>query len=200
MLRKIIKILMQKFQSQMSKWNNFKFHLLLWVAGINGKGVNTCKGCPIVDIKEGAKVEFGENIWLNNYHNTAWYTRCMIHVGSNAHLRIGDNTGRNGVLLFCNESISIGSHVLIGGGTRIYDTNFHELDWRIRRDPSQKGEVKTAPVVIGDDTFVGTGCIIGKGVHIGERSIIAAGSVVVKDIPSDCIAGGNPCKVIKMLA
>ena len=55
------------------------------------------------------------------------------------------------------------------------------------------------PVVIEDDVLIGTNCIILKGVTIGARSIIAAGSIVTKSIPADCIAGGNPAKVIKYL-
>ena len=53
--------------------------------------------------------------------------------------------------------------------------------------------------MIEDDVLIGARCIILKGVHIGARSVIGAGSVVAKDIPSDCIAAGNPCKVIKRL-
>lgn len=59
--------------------------------------------------------------------------------------------------------------------------------------------IKTAPIVIEDYVFVGAKSIILKGVTIGEKSVIAAGSVVVDDIPANCIAGGNPCKVIKYL-
>lgn len=78
----------------------------------------------------------------------------------------------------------------------IFDTNFHNTDWRVRRTPEDIKTAKTAPISIGDDCFIGARCIICKGVKIGARSIIAAGSVVVSDIPEDCIAGGNPCKVI----
>ena len=59
--------------------------------------------------------------------------------------------------------------------------------------------VGTAPIVIEDDVWIGARCQILKGVHIGARSIIAAGSNVTKDIPADVIAGGNPCRVIKTL-
>lgn len=58
---------------------------------------------------------------------------------------------------------------------------------------------KSAPVVIEDDVWVGAHCIILKGVTIGARSVIGAGSVVTKSIPADCVAAGNPCKVIKNL-
>lgn len=51
--------------------------------------------------------------------------------------------------------------------------------------------------MIEDDVLIGTRCIIFKGVTIGARSVIGSGSVVTKSMPSDCIAAGNPCKVIK---
>lgn len=54
-----------------------------------------------------------------------------------------------------------------------------------------------ASVHIGNNVFIGMHCMIMKGVTIGENSIIAAGSVVSKDIPANCIAGGVPCKVIR---
>ena len=54
-------------------------------------------------------------------------------------------------------------------------------------------------IVIEDDVLIGMNSIILKGVRVGARSVIGAGSVVVKDIPSDCIAAGNPAKVIKII-
>ena len=87
----------------------------------------------------------------------------------------------------------------IGGGTRISDSNHHSLDYLERREDNDPTKVSNKKIVIEDDVFIGAGCFIGKGVVIGARSIIAQGSVVVKDIPSDCIAAGNPCKVIKPL-
>ena len=78
----------------------------------------------------------------------------------------------------------------------IFDTNFHNKDWKVRRTRENVKTAKTAPISIGDDCFIGARCIIMKGVNIGARTIIAAGSVVVSDIPEDCIAGGNPCRVI----
>ena len=57
----------------------------------------------------------------------------------------------------------------------------------------------SAPIVIEDDVWVGAHSIIFKGVTIGARSIIGAGSVVTKSISADCVAAGNPCRVIKSL-
>mgnify|MGYP000840304717 FL=1 len=87
------------------------------------------------------------------------------------------------------------------------DTDAHNLDYMIRRSHEKDVHgfridslsAATAPIVIEDDVLIGTRCIILKGVTIGARSIIGSGSVVVKTIPADCIAAGNPCKVIKYI-
>lgn len=78
------------------------------------------------------------------------------------------------------------------------DSNFHSLDYILRRDrATDSPNAIREPVIIEEDVFIGARSIINKGVHVGARTIIASGSVVVNDLPSDCIAGGNPCKVIK---
>lgn len=99
--------------------------------------------------------------------------------------------------LWIHESARIGTNVKIGGCVLITDTDAHPMDYVARR--SSNDGTKSAPVVIEDDVWVGAHCIILKGVTIGARSIIGAGSVVTKSIPADCVAAGNPCKVIKNL-
>ena len=79
----------------------------------------------------------------------------------------------------------------------ITDTDAHPLDYLARR--TSNDGTKAAPIVIEDDVWVGAHSIILKGVTIGARSIIGAGSVVTKSIPTDCVAAGNPCRVIKKL-
>ena len=69
----------------------------------------------------------------------------------------------------------------------------------IERPVAPQALITKGPVVIEDDCFIGAGSIILKGVHIGARTIIGAGSVVTKDIPADVTAGGNPCKVMKVI-
>lgn len=196
-MRRILRHVISKLQSQKNKWYNLKFQYFLWLNGIRTNRVYTCKGCPIIEIQDGAKLNLGENIWFNNYLGTGWYSRCMIRVRDFGTLTIGNNSGLNSVLISCDNSITIGSNVLVGGGTRIFDSDFHDLDWKNRGTSNES--IKTSPILIENNVFIGTNCIIGKGVHIGARSIIAAGSVVVKDIPKDCIAAGNPCKVIRYL-
>lgn len=80
------------------------------------------------------------------------------------------------------------------------DSNHHSLDWRIRGTAEDGKNAISAPIVIGDYAFIGARSIVQKGVTIGEKSIVAAGSVVIKDVPPLCIVGGNPAKVIKYLS
>lgn len=116
------------------------------------------------------------------------------------HLSVGDNSGYAQSSIVCTKSITIGNNVRIGAGCLIMDSNFHSLDYLERRSRSTDSiNAIREPVVIDDDVFIGARSIINKGVHIGARTMIASGSVVVSDLPADCIAGGNPCKIIKML-
>lgn len=94
-----------------------------------------------------------------------------------------------------HDTVAIGDNVKIGACVLITDTDAHPMDYMAHRT-SNEG-TKSAPIVIEDDVWMGTHSIILKGVTIGARSIIGAGSVVTKNIPPNCVAGGNPCRVIK---
>ena len=182
------------------KYSTVCFRVKLFMCDVKPAGaLKVMNAVPNLYIARNAEMKIGRNVIINSYCNTSWYAKSEISVFEGAYLAIGDNVGLNGVLIVCKEHIEIGKYVNIGGGTRIYDTNFHNLNWKERRVPTLNTIAKTAPVIIEDDVFIGTNCIVSKGVRIGARSIIAAGSVVVKDVPADSVAGGNPCKVIKSL-
>ena len=126
---------------------------------------------------------------------------------SAACIKIGDRVGISSACLWAKESITIGNDVNIGGDCIIIDNDAHPHDYLQRRSDfryevgwdSYLETISTAPIVIEDDVWIGARCLILKGVHIGARSIIAAGSVVTGDIPADVIAGGNPCKIIRKI-
>ncbi len=94
-------------------------------------------------------------------------------------------------ILDCN-TVHLGNDVLIGTKVQIY-TAYHPTDPAIRLT----GEELAAPVSIGDNVWIGGGVIVCPGVTIGSNVTISAGSVVTKDIPSNVVAVGNPCRVIK---
>lgn len=124
-----------------------------------------------------------------------------------ARIEIGDRVGVSSACLWAKDRITIGNDVNIGGDCLIIDNDAHPHNYLQRRGAYAKEvgqqeylkSIPTAPIQIDDDVWIGARCQILKGVHIGARSIIAAGSVVTKDVPSDVIAGGNPCKVISII-
>ena len=93
--------------------------------------------------------------------------------------------------------MKIGDNTKIGADTIILDSDAHSLDFRIRMTADDRKNCAKKGINIGNNVLIGTRCIILKGVTIGDRAIIGSGSVVTKSIPADCIAAGNPCKVIK---
>lgn len=126
--------------------------------------------------------------------------RSKIFLAKDAIITIGNHVGISCSAIRAKQSITIGDWVTIGADCIIMDTDAHSLDWQVRCTPEDCKTAKSAPIEIGDHVLIGTRSIILKGVTIGARSIIAAGSVVTKSIPADCIAGGNPAKVIKQLS
>ncbi|WP_339709588.1 acyltransferase [uncultured Kriegella sp.] len=125
-------------------------------------------------------------------------TKMTIIVGKSAVLNIGSGAGISNSTIICQDKITIGDNVKIGGSVKIYDTDFHSLDADNRRI-KEKDLPNTKPVVIDDNSFIGAHSIILKGVTIGENSIIGAGSVVTKTIPSGEIWAGNPAKFIRSI-
>lgn len=105
------------------------------------------------------------------------------------------------------ESVIIGDHVLISHDCYVSDTAGHSLDPEIRRKdlPNRWNNKKdwtvvpSSPIVIEDDVWLGPRVIILKGVKIGRGSVVAAGSVVVKDIPPMTVVAGIPAVPIKKL-
>ncbi|AWW30770.1 sugar O-acetyltransferase [Echinicola strongylocentroti] len=122
--------------------------------------------------------------------------------GENIH--IGDETFVNMNCTFLDDNlIKIGKNGLIAPGVQIY-TATHPLKASERiKTPSERKEgepiyrTSSKPVTIGDNVWIGGNVCIMPGVSIGDNVTIGAGSVVTKNIPSDVLAFGNPCKVIK---
>ncbi len=90
--------------------------------------------------------------------------------------------------------VTIGSRTLFGPNVQIYAAT-HPLNHQVR----SSGVEFARPVDIGEDVWVGGSAVICPGVSIGDRTIIGAGSVVTRDIPSDVFAAGNPCRVVRSL-
>ncbi|MEM9265894.1 MAG: sugar O-acetyltransferase [Cyanobacteria bacterium P01_F01_bin.13] len=110
---------------------------------------------------------------------------CHIQAGKNLYINV------NCTILDCNW-VTIGNDVLIAPNVQIY-TAYHPTDPEIRLT----GVEMSAPIIIGNNVWIGGGAIICPGVTIGENSSIGAGSIVNKSIPANSVAVGTPCRVIR---
>lgn len=115
-----------------------------------------------------------------------------IEVFQGGALTLGNGFINSDSVIACENSITIGNGATIGRFVSIYDSDFHKL-----YDKQGKLMNPSAPIVIGDHVWIGVGAIILKGVTIGNGAVVAAGSVVTRDVPPECIVAGNPAKVVK---
>ncbi|MFG6383184.1 MAG: sugar O-acetyltransferase [Lachnospiraceae bacterium] len=123
---------------------------------------------------------------------------CNIHIGTNVSINM------NCTFVDCNK-IQIGNNVLIASNVQIYTaTHPIELSERLTSNwtPESKAyfyQTYALPVKIGDGCWIGGGVIVLPNVTIGNGSVIGAGSVVTKDIPDNCVAVGNPCRILRKI-
>ena len=187
-------------------WNKMKF----WINDIEFKTGMKVHNVIYLSKHPEAKMTIGQNFIITSGESFNPLCRnirasiCLEY--STSVIDIGDDTGLSSPCIWAKERIVIGNRVKVGGDCILMDSDAHNLDYRIRASkelidkiPKDVLTAKTAPILIEDDVLIGTRCIILKGVTIGARSIIGSGSIVTKSIPPDCIAAGNPCKVIRLL-
>jgi len=138
------------------------------------------------------------------------YAGCSFAIGENGHCTIGDFTLLNGALIMAEERIEIGSHCLVSWNVGIADSDFHPLAPAQRlidaqalapyfKDRPSRPKLKSAPVNISDNVWIGMNAVILKGVTIGENSVVAAGSVVTKSVEPNTVVAGNPAVVVRQL-
>jgi acetyltransferase-like isoleucine patch superfamily enzyme len=114
---------------------------------------------------------------------------CMIStIREGATLRIGERCGFSGTVIGCQESITIGENLRCATNTLIFDTDWHTYD-------SRSGG--PAPVVIGNNVWLGINVHVLKGVTIGDGTLVGANSLVTKSLPGGVIAAGSPARVVK---
>lgn len=173
----------------------------------NNGPIRILGGLPVFKLPGRSKITLGQKVVLNSDNlntNTALTSKCTLVCGLNGNINIGDNSMLNGVSVTSYLKVNIGSNCQIASCTLITDTDFHPInpEQRYRESMGKKinhDMVNKKEINIGNNVWIGWGCTILKGVNIGDNSIIAAGSVVVNDIPKNVIAGGNPAIVKKQI-
>ena len=123
------------------------------------------------------------------------YAGSRINVNHGAKLSLGSGYMNHDCVIDCFDSISIGHNVVISERVVLRDSDNHTI--KAIDAISSDESALTAPIVIGDHVWIGMNVMVLKGVTIGEGAVIAAGSVVNKDVPSHCLVAGVPAKVVK---
>ena len=164
-------------------------------------GSITSHGVPYICVAPSGRCIIGNNVTLNNglrFNPIGYVQPCTLYVNANATLVIGDNVGLSQASIICHHSIRIGNNVKIGGGVKIYDTDFHAIDSDTRRDRAKDMQgKKCAPVELRDNCFIGAGTTILKGVCVGENAVVGACSLVSHDVPANEIWAGVPAKFVR---
>ncbi len=149
-----------------------------WKFNKSGKLLRMEKGVRVM--KNNGRINLGKKVLLHRYVKLSAYGG-TIEIGDNSY--IGDRTE-----IHSGKLVKIGNNVNIAWDCNILDRDYHAFE-------ADSEVIKS--VVIEDRVWIGARSIILKGVTIGEGAVVAAGSVVTKDVPSRCLVAGNPAKVIK---
>lgn len=178
-----------------------RYHKIKRYATLTGEEYKFKKGALVL-LADGSKKT---DILLCN--NVCLYGTLSSQSGGK--ITLGDNTrlGKNSIIRSV-ENVSVGSYTAISDGVIITDNNNHPLDPTFRRTmklDSLGGEMRMwknsefAPIVIGENVWIGENSRIQKGVHIGDNAIVAAGAIVTKNVPANSVVAGIPAKVIKYI-
>jgi acetyltransferase-like isoleucine patch superfamily enzyme len=146
---------------------------------------------------EYGRFKIGEDVVINSSieaNPVGGYQTIFLIKGKDALIEIGDRTGISNAIICAREHVKIGADVSLGAGCRIFDTDFHSIDFEERKADIN---IPSKPVCIKDRAFIGSNALIMKGVTIGEEAVIGAHAVVTKDVGPGEIWGGNPAKLIK---
>lgn len=171
---------------------------LRWRGASVGPGF-TVRGGPLdLYLGQRAVVNIAAECRLNSgfmANPVGGFRRVGIWVFSGGTLTIGRNVGISGTTIVCANAVTIEDNVYIGGDCAIYDTDFHSI-LPAQRLARPDITIKTAPIVIRREAFIGSHSCILKGVTIGEAAVVGAGSAITKDIPAGEIWAGNPAKCV----
>jgi acetyltransferase-like isoleucine patch superfamily enzyme len=135
-----------------------------------------------------SELKLGNNARLIVQGRFYLLTGFHLAVNDGATVSLGSGYINNNATIDCFEAITIGHGVAISSGVTIRDSDNHAINGNAR---------VTAPIVIGDRVWIGLNATILKGVRIGNGAVIAAGAVVIADVPENTLVGGVPAKVLK---
>jgi len=166
----------------------YNFLITKWyLRAINKKGkiIFTNKK-PDIENKGYAEIGHLTRIWSN-------VNRCRLSIKKGGQLIIGKGCRINGPTIAVTNKVIIGNRCRIAPEVYIMDGDFHAVENRLANGVSK-------PIIIEDDAWVATRAMVLKGVRIGRGAVVAAGSVVTRDVPDYTVVAGVPAKTIKKLS
>ena len=194
---KIINLARRKVNFFLSKLTTRWIYFISRLQGISIGKKCMFYGMPYFEIGNGGKITIGDNcIFRSSQISNRIGLNHKVIVSATplssqtCSIYIGNNCGFSGTSIWCFKEIIIGNNVRCGANTLIMDGDAHFEDKRTSPPSSIK---------IGDNVFLGANVVVKKGVSIGCNTVIGMNSVVTHDIPANCIAVGNPCKVIRQI-
>lgn len=138
------------------------------------------------------EITLADNAQLTLHGDVILYEGVGVRITEGAKLSIGDHTYINrSASIDCTQEITIGDYCAISDNVQILDSDFHPITY------NGKTSTMSKPIHIGNHVWIGRSAIILKGVTIGDGAIVAAGSIVTRDVPARCLVAGNPAKVIR---
>ena len=183
----------------MFKWNHLLPRVLLKLQHIQyGKNLKLY-GVPLILKDKMSQICLGDQVTINSgilSNLLGLYQRTHLVARHGGKITIGNHVGMSGVTIYAWKDISVGDYTQIGANTKIVDTDFHPLDPLARQNNDIK-TVKTAPVYIGKNVFIGMNCIILKGSYIPDNCVVGGGSVVCGKFSTNSVIVGNPAREIR---
>lgn len=174
-------------------WNTFFLSYYKVRVGDNFK----CDGRLIIQGRNGT-FSIGDNVHIISKENLnpVGGNRTVFQSLDGGTIEIGNNVGISHGILCARDRITIEDNVMLGGGVKIYDNDFHAVEYEYRMEEPDT-HIRKGPVIIREGAFIGAHAMILKNVVIGKRAVVGAGSVVTKSIPDGEIWAGNPARCVK---
>jgi len=148
---------------------------------------------------DGGTIKLGNNLYINSsmrFNPVGGVQTVFAVFTEDGSIEIGDNVGMSNVVMGAFTRIKIGANVSIGGGVKIFDSDFHSLSFSERMQVPDT-HFRSKPVTINDGAWIGADVLVLKGVTVGKEAVVGAGSIVTKDVPAEQVWAGNPAHFIK---